>query len=157
MNDLEKELKLQALIDGELPPDEAKQANDWLARDADAQALFNELKSTKAALAGNEPELKLPEAPEFYWSKISRQIETEARALEREESTSASFSWRRWLMPLAATVSLALILIVTLKLSLGSRLRLATADAFEPPHEDSSIISFRSESEGISVVWVATR
>src|SRR5881296_2996806 len=78
----ETELKLQAYLDGELSPGEAKTVADLLRRDAGAQALYQELRIAKSLLAENELERKLPESGEFYWSKIRRQI-------EREESTLA--------------------------------------------------------------------
>jgi len=71
----DRELQIQALLDGELSGRQARKVEQWLAGDADAQALAQELKATKTALAQNEPLLALPETREFYWSKIQRQIE----------------------------------------------------------------------------------
>ncbi|MBI3414989.1 MAG: hypothetical protein HY043_06650 [Verrucomicrobia bacterium] len=157
MNILDKEFKLQALLDGELSPDEARQVTEWLAGDAAAKALFAELKATKAAIAGNEQEIRLSESREFYWSKIARQIERED-AVAVGDPRKTPFAWMRWFAPLAGTATLVIVLALALRLRPGLRSGgLASADAFEPPHEDSSIISFHSDSEGISVVWVATR
>ena len=129
-----------------------------MTRGAAAQALLTELTQTKTALAGNELSRTLEESREFYWSKIARQIEMETPASETELRRERTTSWWRWFVPLAGTAALAVVLAVTLKF--GSRSQFAglkNGDAFEAQHEDSSIISFRSESEGISVVWVATR
>ena len=49
---LESELKLQAYLDGELSPRQARKVSAWLAQDQEAQQLFAELKNTKTALAG---------------------------------------------------------------------------------------------------------
>jgi len=83
----ETELKLQAYLDGELSEAQAKGIADLLGCDAGAQTLYQELRIAKSLLAGNELERKLPEPPEFYWSKIQRHI-------ERLEST-------QWLWPCA--------------------------------------------------------
>ena len=158
MNDLEEQLKLQAFLDGELLPDEAKQVAESLARDASAQALLTELKQTKAALASNELPRTLDELREFYWSKISRQIEREAAASEAGSRREQAPSWWRWFAPLAGTAALAGVLAMILRLdSRSPSASLKEAEVIEAQHEDSSIISFRSESEGISVIWVATR
>ena len=71
----ETELELQAYLDGELSAGEAKAIADLLGRDAGAQALYQELRTAKSLLAGNELDRKLPESREFYWSKIQRQID----------------------------------------------------------------------------------
>ena len=68
----DRELQIQAFVDGELSARQARKVEEWLATDAEAQALLRELQATKAALAQNEPQLTLPETREFYWSKIQR-------------------------------------------------------------------------------------
>ncbi len=69
------QLKLQALLDGELPEAEASEATNWLARDREAAALMEELRNTRDALAGFEAEVRLPESREFFWSKVEREIQ----------------------------------------------------------------------------------
>ena len=71
-------LKLQAFLDGELPEDEAREVSSLLARDADAAALHRELKNTRAAVVNFERPIQVPETREFYWSKISKEIERTA-------------------------------------------------------------------------------
>ena len=88
----ETELKLQAYLDGELPAGEAKAITDLLERDASAQRTYQELRSTRSLLAGNEVERKLPESPEFYWSKIRRQIEQ----LESQAEQMVLKAFDRW-------------------------------------------------------------
>ena len=58
----ELQLKLQAYLDGELPEGEAREVAGLLAQDAEARALLAELKNTRAALAGFEADIKLPES-----------------------------------------------------------------------------------------------
>ena len=71
---LEFELKLQALLDGELPEREAAEVEARVKADPQAQALLDELRMTTTALRGNELERALPETREFFWSKIERTI-----------------------------------------------------------------------------------
>src|SRR5438477_11225038 len=100
----DRELEIQALLDGELSGRKARKVEQWLAGDAEAQALLHEVQTTKSALAGNKPRITLPEAREFYWSKLQRQIE--AAEPEREASqASLWFSWRHYLRPVTAVVA----------------------------------------------------
>src|SRR4051812_42266364 len=100
------ELTIQALLDGELSSREAGQLERLLATDAEARALCAELKMTKTVLAGNEPELKLPETREFYWSKIQRQIE-HAEVAEPVARTPFWLTWRRYFAPLGGVAIVA--------------------------------------------------
>src|SRR5207248_2803731 len=111
--DLDKQLKLQAGLDGELPEAEAREVADWLARDREAAALHTELRNTRQALAGHEVGVALPESREFFWSKIEREI---AR-LERIEAAASPVSWanrlRRFLMPVAGVAVVAIAALLT--------------------------------------------
>ena len=154
---LESQLRVQTFLDGELPAQEAQAAADWLTRDAEAQALHAELKATKSLLAGNEVEFKLPEGKEFYWSKIAREIERNEGRSVPPTPVRAWSSWWRWVAPLGGVAILALVLSLSGKLSLNSRsilVSLGDVQEIETPLDDVSVISFRSESEGMSVVWV---
>lgn len=86
MND-ETKIKLQAFLDGELSGRDAAEISELLNQDAEAKSFYAELQFVKNALRENEPELKLPESREFFWSKIQREI-------ERDETTARpAFSW----------------------------------------------------------------
>ena len=71
---METELKLQAHLDGELTPAESREVDNLLASDAGARELLAELTLVQKCMAGNEPEARVPETREFYWSKIQREI-----------------------------------------------------------------------------------
>ena len=101
------ELKLQALLDGELDAREAREVEGLLANDIQAAALMQELKWTKAAAVGNEVAVALPETREFYWGKISRAIAVEERKAAATASPERAW-WLKFLYPvtgLAATVA----------------------------------------------------
>jgi anti-sigma factor RsiW len=160
---VESQLKLQAYLDGELPSGEAREVAGWLARDADARALLGELQNTVGAVAGYESELRLPEAREFYWSKIQREI----RRLETTPSTVTSASWfaawRRLLVPvasLAVVVVAAVLLAPQLGFRLGSsqaEFALTDANAFTYRDYNSGttlVFTYRDYNSGTTLVWL---
>jgi anti-sigma factor RsiW len=153
----ETELKLQAYLDEELAAGELGAIGGLLARDAGAQSLFEALKATRTLLADNEPELKLPESREFYWSKIQRWIEREEKtpAVERSEPAASSW-WIRFLAPAGVLAGVAVFVVVALRNSEPSTpaLALSVSHEIETPLEETSSFSFRSESAAMTVVWV---
>jgi anti-sigma factor RsiW len=147
------EVRLQAWLDGELPAGEAQAVAAWVQRDPEASALVGELGATKTALGGNELERALPESREFYWSKIEREL-ARAEAPTPARSRPAWLSgWARFVAPAGILAALALLLLSPVLPSRhGSRL-ISTAE-IESPLDDISSFTFRSESDGMTVVWV---
>ena len=153
----ETELKLQAYLDGELSAGEAKAIADLLGRDAGAEELYQQLRMARSILAGNELERKLPEPPEFYWSKIQRHIERlESTQADGLTETAASRWWTRFLAPVGVLAGLAIFVVVALRSPEGGRSFLALDDSheIETPLEETSSLSFRSEAAAMTVVWV---
>jgi anti-sigma factor RsiW len=149
------ELKIQALLDGELSGRQAAQLEQLLATDAEARALCAELKMAKTLLAGNEPELKLPETREFYWSKIHRQIE-HAEVAEPAARTPFWLAWRRYFAPIGGVAIVTLLAVFSMKfydvgLEDASNHHLAEIENLS---EHAGSLSFRSQSENMFVVWV---
>lgn len=142
----ETQLKIQARLDGELSPAETRKIAALIARDAEAGALFAELQNTATALAGNETAPAVPLTREFYWSKIERGIERHEAAAARVPSRFAQ--WLRWLAPAGAVSALAIAALVSFREAAPGM------DEVETPLEQSSVYSFRSQSEKMSVVWV---
>ncbi len=156
MIDQETTLKLQAYLDGELPAPDAERMADLLEHDSGAQALLGELRAIKAALNGNETEHKVPESREFYWSKIAREIERQEPATLLPQSGRTVW-WLRLLVPAGAVALLALAFTVVLWPPSGrSWVALADGHEIETPEEETSSFTFRSEREGMTVVWVDT-
>ncbi len=141
------ELKLQAFLDGELDAREAREVEALLAQDAQSAALMQELKWTKSAVAGNEAEMTLPESREFFWSKIQRGVEAEEK---RQAVAPAERAW--WLKLLYPVAGLAAMVAVLLVVSGG---RTTDGSDSENVTEDVNAYSFRSETEKMSVVYVA--
>jgi anti-sigma factor RsiW len=158
MNDRQTELKLQALLDGELSATERESVQSLMDRDAEAKALYVELQTVKSLIAGKAPEMKVAETREFYWSGILRRIEQEERANQPARSDVPSHAW--WLklfIPAAAVAILTLTLTVGLHppgSGRGGFPALAGNHQIETPLEDTPSFTFRSEPEAMTVVWV---
>jgi anti-sigma factor RsiW len=152
----EQTLELQACLDGELSERAARRVADWMAKDPEAQSLAAELRMTKTALAGNDPELAVPESRDFYWSKIRRVIGSAGPA-EHNPDLGWLFAWRRYLLPLS---SLALVAILAIGIARFSGLT-GSEDPWMNLTEVESLSghftshSFRSRSENVFVVWIS--
>ncbi|MBC8002919.1 MAG: hypothetical protein H7X97_10065 [Opitutaceae bacterium] len=151
---IETELKLQAHLDGELTPAETRDMESLLARDTGARELLAELTMVKTCLPVNEPEVKVPETREFYWSKIHREIGRTAKPEPiRTRWWQALHSRLVW-----STGGIAGIALAALFLFDGRGL-----STYSQPEEVSNLneemnsISFRSEAHQMSVVYLFDR
>jgi anti-sigma factor RsiW len=166
-NELREELqwRIQAYLDNELDPREAQKAAQEISSSAEAQALFAELSATRKMLrhAGEESRT-VPASREFYWSAIQRGIE----AAERSEQAKPALRpwWLRLLVPMAGAVALFAILASFLPqgsqslsrgIPLGPELPPTFRDEVESTNPEVSAFTFRSESEGVTVVWVSAK
>jgi len=146
-------IKLQAYLDGELAGSDAQAIAALIQSDADARALFGELQQTRVLLRANEPEFRLPESREFFWSKIEREI----GQLDKTQGASQAPAWllflRRHLAVATGTcVAACLVLFVAFQMNWVS------PDLFEEienPLEDTGSFSFRSESQQMTLVWIS--
>jgi anti-sigma factor RsiW len=150
--DFETELKLQAYLDGELPEAEARGVAKLLAQDQAAVLLLGELRNTRQAVKGAEAVVQLPESREFYWSKIQREIERLDRPEQVQQKRPFIFRLQRFLVPVTGAVAVAVFLGITLFGNSGT-----TLGETELATEDMGAITFRSESEGMTTVWLYDR
>jgi anti-sigma factor RsiW len=148
--DFETELKLQAFLDGELPEAEARKVAKLLAQDQEATLLLGELRNTRQALKGAEAVVQLPESREFYWSKIEREIERLEQPQRVEQKRPFIFRLQRFLVPVSGALAVAVFLGITL---LNGNSGTALGET-ELATDDMGAITFRSESEGITSVWL---
>ena len=152
----DQELQIQAYLDGELSARERRQVEEWLAADKEAQALLGELKMTRAALAGNEADVKLPESREFYWSQIQRRIEA-AEPLEAAAQVPFWLAWRRFFVPFAGVAIVAVLAIFSVRVAdVANDVNIHMAEV-ENLSEHTSSMSYRSQSENMFVVWVSSK
>ena len=144
----EVELKLQAWMDGQLPVHEAGAVARLIEDDAAARALLAELKHTRAALAGFEAEIKLPESREFYWSKIARAIERPS-----PKPAPANDSWlqhfRRRLVSVGAVGALLLLGLFASRPGPSANLPYDLSELVA----DSDAFTFTDEESGTTLIW----
>jgi anti-sigma factor RsiW len=153
------QLKVQAYLDNELSPGDARRIASLISSDSAVRDLYSELKDTKETIRRNEPEAKLSDSPDFYWSQIQRRI---AAAEKIAPARTPAPWWVRVLAPLAGAVALFAILFSVARPG-ETPLATASGTVLEPAlHEvedlapDVSTITFRSEAEGVTVVWVTS-
>jgi hypothetical protein len=157
------QLKVQAYLDNELTPGEARQIAGLLTNDPVARDLYNELKDTKEIVRNNEPVLRLQESRDFYWSKIQRELAKK----QRPARSAPSPWWMRLMAPIAGAVALFAILLSVVGPDRAPNSDLAKGNPMPPPpsapiHQgemvssEMSAITFRSEAEGVTVVWVSS-
>jgi anti-sigma factor RsiW len=150
------QLQVQAYLDNELSPADARNTSNLISSDAAARELFSELKDTHELLAANEPEVQVPDSRDFYWSQIQRRI----ASAEREPVAAPMRPWWiRILAPLAGTAALFALLLSVVNPPGGGNPVSLTKTA--PLHQleqtsDVSTITFRSDTEGVTVVWITS-
>ena len=149
----ELQFKLQAHLDGELPAAETREVAKWIAQDAEARALFAELKNTRGALKVFESEIRLPESREFYWSKIQREIARSEKP-QTTEKPSWLASWlRRFLVPAGALAALVIASMLIMH-QLPVRTALGEPESVSA-FVDSEAFTYRDYSTGMTLVWLS--
>lgn len=147
--DFDTQLKLQAFLDGELPEDEAREMVSWIARDEEAKALHAELKNTRKAIKDSEPNVRLPEAREFYWSKIEREIQRLEPVAQTARSVSPLEFLRRLLMPVSAFAVIVVAGLITFYPGGSSH-----SPETEVAMANSSAFTYHDYSAGMTLVWL---
>ena len=152
-------LKVQAWVDGELPAPEAAQIAELVRTDKAAGELAAELRLTRGFLAGNEPEAKLSESGDFYWSKIQRAIErAEAEAPVREALPWLA-SLRRFLVPASGLALMAFLTVVALGVfnrnPSGTSDELLVEEETLSTHVDTS--TYNSPDNNLYVVYIINK
>jgi len=155
----EDQLKLQAYLDEELSERERRAVASWLAKDPEAQALLAEVEATKITLASNEPEFQLPESREFYWSKIAREIDRLETADDTGQLPFLVWLKRKYWVPVGALAILTLLALASSQLIDWSDLRASThlAREVESPAEEIGSMTFRSEADRVTIIWLYDR
>ena len=153
----EQQLKLQALLDGELSEREAREILVLTQRDSAAAALLSELKNTRQVMAKSEPHLSMPESREFFWSKIEREIQRlEPHPAALPEVSFFAIVLRRWIMPavvLGALVIAGLIVHFIAPPPAASAFADADAPSVETSLANSEATTYRDADEGTTLVW----
>jgi len=144
--DYDAQLKVQTYLDGELPPSEAREVANFLARDKEAVALLAELRNTRQALVGTEIGVTLPESREFFWSKIQRDILFQEKTQPAKRPVSFFTGWKRLLVPVGAVSALCVAALITL---FGG----SPASTIETAVADPNAFTYHDFSTGTTLVW----
>lgn len=146
-------LQVQAYLDGELSSAEARHIEELLEQNPGLRALSKELSHVGACLKEHELAVPVPESREFYWSKISREIQRTAPSPSAPAGPRIAW-WLRFGLPLGATALLAGLLVLRSTVGGPSSQYLAIGHEIETPLTDMDSITFRSEAARMTVVWV---
>jgi anti-sigma factor RsiW len=147
------QLKLQAHLDGELPPEEARAMVELIARDAQARDLVTELTHTRDAFVSHEADIKVPATREFYWSQIQREIQRQEKApAVRPPEASLFMALRRLLAPASGLAAVVLAIALA-----GYQFRTqenVVVEETETTLEDAGAFTYRDYNSGTTLVWV---
>lgn len=151
------QLKVQAYLDNELGSGDARSVSKLISSDRYTRELYQGLKATKELVVENEPIVQLPESRDFYWSQIQRRI----AAAERQPAAAPLRPWwLRIMAPALGTAALFALLLTVVDTNKQKPVVVSqAARASAPLHQleqssDVSTITFRSDAEGVTVVWI---
>jgi len=155
-------LKLQAKLDGEtLTRQEEQELEHWLATEPEAREWQAELCATREMLRANEPACPLPVRGDFYWQGIQTAIERDA--VPNSSVAPARSSWLSWayklVVPAGAAIILGLLMVPVVKHpgSVAGTAGNYASFNVESSMPDATVVTFRSEQEGVTVVWMDTK
>lgn len=154
---IRQQLKVQAYLDGELSPHAARQVESLLRHDREAKRLYASLKETRKILRKNEGPVALPVSGDYYWSRIEQRMMTlglpsaPAHAWWPPVWAWLARRWK-WLAPAAAAGAL-LLLMSPAKVSWPHPIDLTGLEV-ESEYADANVVTFQSEADDITVVWV---
>lgn len=150
-------LKVQSWIDGELSAREAVEVEAMVRDDAQLRALAADLRRLQSFLRSGEQPRQVPCSPEFYWSGIERGIDALDQDGDRSRAKIHRLPWwLRVMAPLAAGVAVLLVLFMSLPDGSSAFLSGSYAE-IDSPLSDVGSITFRSETEHMTIVWVDSR
>ena len=162
-------IQIQAYLDGELSAEARLQLLARLEKDSEARELCDSLKAEQSFLKdAGENGHELPVAHSYFWKAISDEIQPHpsSRNQTRHKRTTVAFQrWLAWLVPGGVTACIALVVFQKGALddvldgikSTGKKAaRIAPSfHEIDSQQQNAGFISFRSESEGVSVVWIS--
>lgn len=162
-------IQIQAYLDEELSSEAKLHLLARLEKDPEARQLCDALKAEQAMLKQvGEKEYELPVAHSYFWKGISEEIEPRKPQVDSQTERQPSGGIQRlfsWLIPVGATACIALVMfqkgylndvIDGIKSSgIKAARRAPSFHEIDSQQQNAGFISFRSESEGVSVVWIS--
>mgnify|MGYP007063409547 CR=1 FL=1 len=151
----EIQLKVQALVDGELTGRKAEELLRLLESNAELKSLHTRLTAVRGLMSGAELPRELPESGDFYWSRIAHEIERKDRETNRLARPASNINWwLRWLIPLAGVACLGLVLSLQPTTIPDLGIMLSGDHELELSDDQIDVITFNSGDDTISVVWL---
>ena len=155
MNENEIELKVQALVDGELTGREAEELQQRINSDATLLQLHARLKQMRGLIANSELLRPLPESGDFYWNKITKSIEqAERKERPRERTTKPSRWLLRWLSPLVGVSALVLLFTLQQPTAPDLGITLISDHELEMSDDEIDVMTYNSDDDSMSIVWL---
>ena len=155
MNENEIELKVQALVDGELTGREAEELRARMETDAGLRALHARLTAVRGLMAGAELPRTLPESGDFHWSQISQAIGHGEREARRLAKPATRANWLlRWVMPLAGVACLVLVLSLQQTKMPDLNILLGGDHELELTADEIDVMTFNTGDDTMSIVWL---
>ena len=155
MNENEIELKVQALVDGELTGRETKALQKRINDDAKLHQLHARLTQMRWLIADSELPRPLPESGDFYWNKIAETIEHEKRAGERPSPPTPASRWLlRWLTPLVGVSAVVLLLTLQQPTAPDLGIMLSGDHELELSSDEIDVMTYNTDDDSISIVWL---
>ncbi len=155
MNENETELKVQALVDGELTGREAEDLRARIETDDGLRELHARLTVMRGLMTGAELPRTLPESGDFHWNKIAQSIEREERQAKHMARPASGANWLlRWVLPLAGIACLVLVLSLQQTTMPDLDILLGSDHELELSIEDIDVMTFNTGDDTMSVVWL---
>ena len=155
MNENEIQLKIQALVDGELTGREAEELLGRLETDAGLKEIYKRLTAVRELMAGAELPRTLPESGDFHWSQISKAIEFDERQANHMARPASGANWLlRWVFPIAGIACLMLLLTLQQTENLNLGISLGSNHELELSIDDLDVMTFNTGDDDMSVVWL---
>jgi len=146
-------LEIQALVDGELDHRRREVLRRQCAEDAESRELSEALSALREVVRHHEPEHRVPESREFYWSQIQRQIAAADSGSCPAPEIRPDWGWLRWLVPMMGAAAVAALLALP-RLSEPSPLAAVSAHFLDSDHQLASSVTYRSDADGVTVHWI---
>ncbi|MBE86808.1 MAG: hypothetical protein CMO69_03630 [Verrucomicrobiales bacterium] len=154
MKENEIELKIQALVDGELTESEAEQIRECMGNDVRFQILYAQLIQTKDLISKHEMPRILPESGDFYWAKIAQEIGAVEPA-NQGSNNSLVIKWLfRRLAPLLGIAAIVLLITLQQPSMLDLDIEFESDHELELVDDDIEVMTFNSFDDSMSIVWL---
>ncbi|MCG3147791.1 MAG: hypothetical protein PCFJNLEI_01232 [Verrucomicrobiae bacterium] len=148
---------ISALLDGELTGLRRWMVQRHVGRCAVCAAEYRHLHHVRQLLAANPVVPPMSDSPEFFWSKIKRDIQAQAGQTEvirvPQLSLADWFSQHRYALA-SATASVVVLLGILLTLT-PKRAPLATVERVATALPDTTATAFESPEAEATVIWVS--